>query len=137
MPKAIPDHGDRCESTLNIGGTAKISDLNVRVSQITHTFDGDLVISVIGPDGTTVLLSNRRGGGGDNFTDTVFDDEAATAISAGSAPFTGSFRPEQPLSAFDGKPAAGQWKLRISDEAGDDTGTLSGWGLTRRSPSCD
>ena len=136
VPKAIPDQGT-VQSNLNIGATAKISDLNVRVSQITHTFDGDLVISVIGPDGTTVILSNRRGSGGDNFTDTVFDDEAATAISAGSAPFTGSFRPEQPLSAFDGKSAAGQWKLRISDQAGDDVGTLSGWGLTRRSPSCD
>ncbi len=136
VPKAIPDQGT-VESILNIGSTAKISDLNVRVSQITHTFDGDLVISVIGPDGTTVLLSNRRGGSGFNFTDTVFDDEAATAISAGSAPFTGSFRPEQPLSVFDGQQAAGQWKLRISDEAGDDTGTLSGWGLTRRSPTCN
>ena len=30
-------------------------------------FDADLIISLIGPDGTTVLLSNRRGGSADNF----------------------------------------------------------------------
>ena len=84
-----------------------------------------------------MVLANRRGGSGDNFTDTVFDDEAATAIGAGSAPFTGSFRPEQPLSAFDGKPVDGTWKLRISDQAAQDIGTLNSWGITRRSPTCN
>ena len=57
-------------------------------------------------------LSNRNGGSGDNFTNTVFDDEAATAISPASRPFTGSFRPFQPLSAFDGQAIAGTWTLR-------------------------
>jgi hypothetical protein len=83
-----------------------------------------------------VLLANRRGSSGDNFTDTVFDDEAATAIGSGAAPFTGSFRPEEPLSALDGKSITGQWKLRVSDQAGEDTGTLDSWGITRRSPNC-
>ena len=93
------------------------------------------MIEVIGPDGTTVVLSNSRGGSGDNFTNTVFDDEAATAIGSGAAPFTGSFRPDQPLSAFDGKSVNGTWRLHVVDAAGADVGTLSDWGMTSRSTS--
>ena len=79
------------------------------------------MITLIGPDGSPrSTLVNSRGGSGDNFTNTVFDDEAATAIGAGAAPFTGSFRPEEPLSAFDGKPVNGTWTLRIADVAAGD-----------------
>ena len=95
------------------------------------------MIELIGPDGTTVRLSNRRGGSGDNFTNTVFDDEAATAIGSGAAPFTGSFRPVEPLSAFDGKSVNGTWRLHIVDAAPADVGTVSDWGMTSRSSACD
>jgi subtilisin-like proprotein convertase family protein len=124
-------------STIVVTTAGVISDLNVRV-RLDHTFDGDLNLSLIGPDGTVVPLSSRRGGGDDNFgagatscagTPTVFDDEAGTPISAGSGPFAGSFRPEAPLAAFDGKPVAGSWTLRITDAALADSGTLFCWGL--------
>jgi len=110
---------------LNVPDFGTVSDVNVRV-RLNHTFDGDLDISLVHPDGTVVLLSNNRGGGGDNYgtgtndcsgTPTVFDDEAGTAIGAGSPPFAGSFRPDSPLTAVDGKPVNGVWKLRVSDTA--------------------
>ncbi len=125
------------DSTINVPDTAAISDVNVRV-RLNHTFDGDLVISLVHPDGTVINLSNRRGGSGDGFgsgsndcsgTHTVFDDQASTAISAGAAPFAGSFTPDQPLSGLNGKLSAGNWKLRISDNAGLDIGTLFCWQL--------
>ena len=94
-----------------------------------HTFDGDLAISLISPTGTQVSLSNRVGGGGDNFTNTVFDDEAGTSISAGTAPFTGSFRPSTPLNAVDGQAMSGNWRLRIEDLAGIDEGSLTSWSV--------
>ena len=135
VPKAIPDDSvTGVTSTLAISGAGTISDLNVRVGAITHTYVGDLEISLRGPDATTVTLIDNGGGSGDNFTDTVFDDEAATPIASGLAPFTGSWRPHQPLSAFDGKPANGTWTLKVIDSAAADTGTLSAWGLTRRAP---
>jgi subtilisin-like proprotein convertase family protein len=132
VPKAIPDNSaPGVDSTLNISGPASsIIDLNVRIGSITHPFDGDLAISLIGPDGTTVSLINRRGSSGDNFTNTVLDDEAATAISAGAAPFTGSFRPEAPLTAFDGRSSNGTWKLHVVDLVAIDTGTINAWGLS-------
>lgn len=115
-----------------VGAAGAIADINVRL-RLNHTFDADLVISLVHPDGTVVTLSNGRGGAGDNFgtgtndcggTPTVFDDEAGVAIASGVAPFAGSFRPDSPLSALDGKPTAGTWKLRISDVAPADVGTV-------------
>ncbi len=84
---------------------------------ITHTFDGDLTLHLIGPDNTDIILSNKRGSSGDNFTNTVFDDDATTAIASGTAPFTGSFKPDAALSAFIGKNALGAWKLLAVDSA--------------------
>ena len=106
--------------------------MNVRV-RLNHTYDGDLVLSLVHPDGTVIALANNRGSSGDNFgsgaascagTFTVFDDAASTAISSGSAPFAGSYRSEQLLSTLNGKPTTGTWKLRVADTAGGDTGTV-------------
>ena len=90
-------------------------------------------MSVVAPDGTVVPLSNNRGGSGDNFgtgandctgTPTVFDDGAAVSISAGTAPFAGSFRPDSPLTALFGHEMNGTWKLRVTDTANVDVGTV-------------
>ena len=65
-------------------------------------FDADLDITLTGPNATTIILSDDNGGGSDNYgsgatdcsgTPTVFDDEAATSITVGAAPFAGSFIP--------------------------------------------
>ena len=59
----------------------------------------------------------------------MFDDAAATSITAGAAPFTGSFRPEGLLSAFNGQDAFGTWTLRVTDDLGGDVGFINSWGL--------
>jgi uncharacterized repeat protein (TIGR01451 family) len=85
-----------------------------------------------------VTLSNRRGGNGDNFINTVFDDEAALAIATGSAPFAGSFRPDSALSALDGQAINGTWQLKITDLAPSDLGSVTAFGLDiTPPPSCD
>lgn len=114
--------------TAVITAALDISDLNVVVN-ITHGWDSDLSLRLRGPDGTTVTLSNRRGGNGNNYTDTVFDDEATRTIASGTPPFTGSYRPETPLSAFDGKTTNGTWILEIQDHISDQDGVLNGWQL--------
>jgi subtilisin-like proprotein convertase family protein len=133
---AIPDN-TTVESNIVIADTGIVGDVNVKV-RLDHTFDGDLIISLVAPDGTVVNLSNRRGSSGDNYgtgsndcsgTYTVFDDSAATSIVSGTAPFDGSFAPEQPLSVLNGKSITGTWKLRVTDAATIDTGTLGCWGL--------
>lgn len=105
---------------------------NVRVGfSITHTYASDLRISLVSPQGTTVSLINRRPwtGGGSGYERTLLDDAAGTSIAAGTSPFRGSFRPESPLSAFDGESAKGTWQLVIEDGWLGDTGRLLDWAL--------
>jgi len=115
-------------STLTVNSNFLISDVNFLLTNLTHTWDRDLILSLI-HGSTTVVLSNRRGSFGDNYIGTTFDDDATTAVSAGAAPFTGSFRPEELLSAFNGQDAFGLWTFRVSDNAFADTGSINSWGL--------
>ncbi|MFB3894439.1 MAG: Ig-like domain-containing protein [Phycisphaerae bacterium] len=116
-------------SSLTMSGvTGSIADVNVTLN-ITHGRDSDLKVTLTSPSGTTITLFDGVGGSGQNFTGTTLDDEAATAITSGSAPFTGAFRPATPLSAFDGLDANGVWQLTVSDGAVGFTGTLNSWSL--------
>jgi subtilisin-like proprotein convertase family protein len=93
---------------------------------ITHTYCGDLVIALISPSGTYVPLISNAGGGGQNFTNTVLDSFAAISINQGTAPFTGSFRPQGNLGSFNnGQNGNGTWQLVITDVGAVDSGTLN------------
>lgn len=123
-----PNAGTVTESVIAYTDDFEINDVNVTVNLI-HTWDGDLELKLRAPDNSEVVLSDRHGGSGDNYTNTVFDDEATTPISAGSPPFTGSFQPDGNLSDFDGMQSIGDWTLVITDNANADGGTLLDWSL--------
>ncbi len=131
-PLRLPPQGSQgvLSDTLVVSDTREIKDVNLRLD-ILHEFTGDLQISLISPQGTEVLLVDRRGGAGDDFDSTLLDDEAATPISAGVAPFDqqGGYSPDNALSAFDGESAGGTWTLVINDTKALDTGFLLGWSL--------
>ena len=55
----------------------------------------------------------------------LLDDEAATAITAGVAPFTGSFRPQNSLRASDGQNEQGYRRLPSPTEAQERPGPCS------------
>ncbi len=129
VPVAITDN-TTVSSTLTVSGiSGGILDLNVAVT-LSHTYMGEVRVRLVGPGGQIVTLINNRGGSGNNLTGTVFDDEAATSISTSSPPFTGTFRPESPLSVFDGLSANGVWTLEVTDAGTNDTGSLASWSLT-------
>ncbi|HTS19292.1 MAG TPA: proprotein convertase P-domain-containing protein [Verrucomicrobiae bacterium] len=129
---------DKSSNTVSI----TVSDANV-VSNVTvsirmsENYDGDISMNLIHPDGTVVeLIAYNPVNGGQDFgtgatdctgTFTVFDDSAATAISAGSSPYAGSYRPVTKLGVLDGKSTLGTWKLQIvdTDTTSGDIGTLS------------
>ena len=126
-PLAINDMQNTYDQIeVNVNGN--VIDLNVKVD-ISHTRTGELKLILRGPDATSVMLSDRNGGDGDNYTNTVFDDQADQSINTGIPPFNGRFRPEFPLSTFNGKPAAGSWQLRINDGGLGNSGTLNSWCL--------
>ena len=97
---------------------------------IDHTFDADLDISLQCPDGTTINLSSDNGGAGDDYTNTCFVVSGAPPVTSGSAPFTGSFTPEQPFSMLTGCTVNGTWNLVIDDDLAGDLGTLLDWSIS-------
>lgn len=111
-----------------IGKTVLDVDCFINVE---HTFDADLSFSIISPSGTEIVLTGGLGWDGNNYTNTIFDDEAAVSIdsSAASPPFTGRYRPIDRLWLLDGENALGQWKLRVLDNGFQDGGVLISWGM--------
>jgi subtilisin-like proprotein convertase family protein len=106
--------------------------------RLDHTFDADLELRLVHPDGTAILLADNRGGVGQDYGTgadpcggatvyTVFTDDAANPIGSGAPPFTGSFKPENSLSALYNKPRNGEWKLRVADQAEADAGVVLCW----------
>jgi len=94
---------------------------------IDHAWDDDLDIFLVAPNGQQIALSTDNGGQGDNYRNTCFTVAANTAITAGTAPFTGNYRPETPLSDLYGGPVNGTWRLRIYDDALGQSGILRDW----------
>ncbi|MGB3204021.1 MAG: S8 family serine peptidase [Crinalium sp.] len=134
IPKPI--NGSTFTSDLIVSGlSGTIGDLNVKLD-ITHPWVADVDAFLISPTGTRIELFTFVGGSGDNFSNTILDDEATTSITLGAAPFTGSFKPEGLLSAVDGQNPNGTWKLEITDTFPfADDGTLNSWSLTFNSAS--
>jgi subtilisin-like proprotein convertase family protein len=135
----IPDRGV-VDHPLSINEGIDISKVSVGV-RVRHGFVADLLVSLIGPDGTTVDLALKRGTddlGGSDFgsgsencdgTFTVFDDAAPLAIEDSQPPFATTVRPETPLAAFEKHQAQGTWRLRLQDDGTADVGTLVCWQL--------
>jgi subtilisin-like proprotein convertase family protein len=108
--------------SVQVGTHSNIIKVNFTMVNLIHTYDGDVTFALRSPNGTEVVLTSGNGGSGDNYINTVFNDSATTPIASGTAPFTGTFTPTSPLSAFNGQDAYGWWRFRVSDGAGGDTG---------------
>ncbi len=132
---AIPDNDPLGVSTiLNIAADETITDLDLDLD-ITHTWVGDIAVTLESPMGTVVTVYDRPGvpastfGCSGNDVLATLDDEAATPVEdecGGGVPaIAGSFIPNEALSAFDGQSTMGDWILTVSDNAGGDTGTLN------------
>jgi autotransporter-associated beta strand protein len=142
--KIIPDGGST-NSTISVSAiVAPIAKVTVSLN-LNHGQDSDLDIFLQGPDGTLVELSTDNGGGGNNYGNscaqrTSFDDDAPTAITGGSPPFFGTFRPEGKLSDFRGKSGAavnGTWTLLVTDDTANAiTGELDCWTLNIFPATC-
>ena len=133
---AIPDDGSTNDFPITVSGLvpSTINGTHGLVGvclNITHTYDSDLNIDLIAPDGTDILLLSYVGGGGDDFTNTCFSQSVSTSIVSGIQPFTGTFKPMNTLgNANNGQNGNGVWKLRIVDTYPADAGNLLSWNIT-------
>lgn len=133
VPRPIPD-GVLVSIPLEVTNNFRIARARVKV-HATHSSVGQLKIGLRGPYGvTSVLLSDNRGGAGNNFglnceSPTTFTDQAVVSVTAGVAPFMGAFRPEETLAVFDTKESAGTWYLDVLDSVPGVLGSIQCWSL--------
>ncbi|WP_341901592.1 Ig-like domain-containing protein [Fluviicola taffensis] len=113
--------------TPQTAGVLPIVSVNVNIN---HTYDQDLTIWLICPNGSTIDLSSDNGGSGQNYTNTAFVPSGSPSITTGTAPFTGNFTPEQAFSLLNGCGVNGTWTLQVYDLATGDVGTLLDWSIT-------
>ena len=128
---AIPDNAcgsNPLQSVITVSESFPVTGVTLKLS-INHPHVTDLDALLRGPDGTEVILFTDVGGGGDNFTDTVFTDTSLISIEDGTAPFPYAYHPEENLASFVGKSSSGDWTLEICDDASSDLGNLVQWEL--------
>ncbi|HEY5910235.1 MAG TPA: autotransporter-associated beta strand repeat-containing protein [Verrucomicrobiae bacterium] len=138
----IPDIGTVESTTLVAGFPGPLKKVAVSL-WLTHPVDADLSLSLISPDGVVVDLSSGNGSGADfgsacspEESRTTFDDLGPVAITGGSPPFMGTFRPEGYLAACVGGTANGNWRLRVTDNNGGTLGALRCWSLFLYPTAC-
>lgn len=127
-------------TTVPVGAT--VTGVSVTIN-MTHSWDGDMVLNLKGPNNKVLNLFNRRGGSGDNMTDMVISSASAAPLTGGAPPFTGTFAadaamgvgPTGSVSDVTTFPAVstignGSWTLAMRDYAGGDLGILTSWSIT-------
>ena len=127
VPRSIQDATSSSpgvtEIFIQVADDLPIIDLEVKVG-ISHTYDEDLTLSLIHPDGREIILIQNQGGSGNNFNNTIFDAEASTPIQSGSPPFSGTYRPVGDLTSLYSSSAQGNWRFKAVDNATQDTGII-------------
>ncbi|MEO5570094.1 MAG: CotH kinase family protein [Bacteroidia bacterium] len=117
----IPDDGTSIDFLITVSGLPNTIDtvsfgVETICINLVHTYDSDLDISLIAPDGTQVILTSGNGGGGDNYIGTCFNQSAPNSIVQGSSPFTGNYRPQGQMGIVNnGQNPNGIWRLHILD----------------------
>lgn len=108
---------------------------------IQHPFVSNLLIELVAPSGRTVPMVRFTDGLGNHFCQTLLDDESAgpsiQSVETDDNPFSGSYRPAQPLSLFDGEDPDGTWTLRVTDWNPLDVGYVRAFTLTATPASCN
>jgi len=118
--------------TVNLSDSGTITDLDVCINA-SHTWPGDLYVTLTHDSGTTVVLMNRPGGPivGCNVDDIwAYLDDSATLTTNDECPVVGDLMPYEPLSAFNGQSVSGTWTLKVEDQLAFDTGYLTGFSMT-------
>ena len=102
---AIGDNTTVSSSTTVSGRTGNAPTTASVSVNITHTYQGDLKVDLVAPDGSLYNIHNRTGAGTDNVIKTVTLNLSTEALN-------------------------GTWKMQVNDNAAGDVGTLNSWSVT-------
>jgi subtilisin family serine protease len=104
---SIPDAGSAVSSSITISGCGRAASSASTVAvDIVHTYRGDLVVTLVAPDGSTYALKSSSSSDSTDNVNTTY----STNLS--------------------GEAADGTWQLRVQDVYSADTGYLNSWTLT-------
>jgi subtilisin-like proprotein convertase family protein len=107
VPKAIPDNNATgITSTIPVVGNGNVAAFTLSLN-ITHTFRGDLLVTLTSPAGLTATVFN--GALNDATDNLILVDKSSTV--------------------FNGEVGAGNWKLKVVDRQAQDVGTLNSWSI--------
>ena len=150
-----PGKADPYPSEIAVSGLgSSVSDVNVTVSGLGHSYPADIGLLLVSPAGQSVILMSDSGGNvpvsGINLT---FDDAASGDVPRDGPLTSGTFLPSRgpytsgcpapvsfpepapaspygsSLSVFNGTNPNGSWKLYVIDDTLGDTGSIGGWSL--------
>ncbi|WP_242165550.1 S8 family serine peptidase [Lysobacter sp. M15] len=94
------------ESPIAVSGRSGNGSSTTPVAvNIVHTYIGDLKVDLVAPDGSVYVLHNRTGTSTDNINTTYTVNLSGEALN-------------------------GTWKLRVNDNANQDTGRIDSWSIT-------
>lgn len=109
---AIPDNDPVGVQDTITAAACTIGAINIDLD-VSHTFIGDLLVTVTSPTGTVVTLHNRAGGGNSNIVGN----------------YNQTLTSDDDLTVLNGEEALGDWIISVDDNFGLDTGDLNSWGL--------
>jgi len=96
---------------------------------IIHSYLGDLSITLESPQGTIIELISNACTASEDIQVVISDDGDPLSCNVFSPGISGTKKPVQELSLFNGENAQGNWILKVVDGAADDTGFLEAWSL--------
>ena len=103
----IPDRGAAVNSPISVSGQTGNAPATTTVAvDIRHTYRGDLVVTLVAPDGSTYLLKNSSS------SDSADNVIATYTVNASSELKNGT------------------WQLRVQDVYAADTGYINSWSIT-------
>ena len=141
---------DPYPSNCNITGlSGNITDVNLSINGISHTFPDDIDMLLVGPGGQNAIVMSDTGGGLDIVNNNLVLDDAAGSPLPDSTQITdGTYQPTNygagdtfpapaptpdggsALSAFNGTDPNGTWSLYVVDDLGGDSGSIASWNLS-------
>ncbi|RNF82354.1 S8 family serine peptidase [Montanilutibacter psychrotolerans] len=98
--------GVTVDSPITVSGRSDNAPTNASVTvAIVHSFQGDLKVDLVAPDGSLYNIHNRSGGATDDINKTVTLNLSTEALN-------------------------GTWKLRVNDAGPGDVGKIDSWSIT-------
>ncbi len=130
----VPALGGRVRDLdFSLDGALCSTDPEATTVGVQHGFIANLRLDLVAPSGRRLTLIRNTDGFGNNFCQTLLDDESDGAsiqsVETPDNPFTGSYTPALPLAAFDGENPVGTWTLEVTDWLPHDLGTIRAFSL--------